>query len=202
MIMKRGAKWATTVGLLLIMSTGCSGDINLNDSPIAPLPRCTPTSQRDLGSIVLVAQSVPTAQLVPCVRAVPAGWRFDHMDARNGRTRLYFNASQAGDVVHPLTLTLKRDCEVGSASRRTSDEPGTTAYEHIKQTESTYVGKRFYKFPGGCVTYDFNVHGGTFVGLLDAMTGYLDFISRDDLAAKVDELSDGQLQLDTKDSAT
>jgi hypothetical protein len=32
--------------------------------------------------------------------------------------------------------------------------------------------------------------------------GYLDFISRDDLAAKVDELSNGRLQLDTKDSAT
>jgi hypothetical protein len=201
MIMKRGAKWAAT-GLLLIVLTGCSLDTTINDSAIAPLPRCTLATQRDLGSIVLVAQSVPTAQLVPCIRAVPAGWRFDHMDARNGRTRLYFNAIQVADVVHPLTLTLKRECDVGSASRRTSDEPGTTVYEDITHTENAYVGKRFYIFPGGCVIYDFNLHGGVFVGLVDALMGYLDFITREHLAAKVDELSNGRLQLEPKDGAT
>ena len=200
--MKRGAKWAAIGGLLLIMLTGCSANINLNNSGIAPLPLCIPTTQRDLGSIVLVAQSVPTAQLVPCIRAIPAGWRFNHMDARDGRTRFYFNTIQAADVVHPLTLTLKRECDVGSASRRTSDEPGTTAYEHITHTENTYMGKRFYIFPGGCVTYDFNVHGGIFVGLVDALMGYLDFITREHLAAKVDELSNGRLQLEPKDGAT
>ena len=44
----------------------------------------------------------------------------------------------------------------GSSGPRPPLPAGTRRYERVRSLVSGYRGTRFYLFPGGCVTYDFN----------------------------------------------
>jgi hypothetical protein len=196
MRMRRALAAATLASCVLMAATGCSAELNINDSAIGPVPRCNPTTHQSAGAIVLVAQSVPTARMLPCVRTIAAGWAFERLDARDGHATLLFNA--AGGTIHPVAIAVQRRCSVGVAVQRPSDQPGAIEYEQVTRNEESFVGKRFYVFPGGCVTYKFSVHGDTFVAMVDALLQGLGFVTREELASKVRELSNGRLELDAK----
>ena len=52
-----------------------------------------------------MAQSVPTATWVPCIRtALPLGWNFHHLDARNGVARFWLDSDRDGQQAVEVRL--------------------------------------------------------------------------------------------------
>jgi len=101
---------------------------------------------------VLVAQAVPSAVLLPCIRVFPAGWSYGGSDVRSGRSRFWLDSDRAG--IHAVEVELTERCSVAGMSNVTasSRELGVLVYlEPI--TFRPYTADRVFVFHGGCVTY-------------------------------------------------
>jgi hypothetical protein len=105
-------------------------------------------------SMVLTAQAVPSAALLPCVTALPSGWRVSGADIVSGKVRLWLDSDRAG--TRAVTVTLTAACDTSSAVQTPSDQPGTSRFERPLSLEPAFSGLRFYTFPGGCITYEFH----------------------------------------------
>jgi tRNA A-37 threonylcarbamoyl transferase component Bud32 len=70
----------------------------------------------------LMAQSVPSAALVPCVQLVPAGWTLADVRVRNGSSQLTFDSDRAGKAAVVVELTASFD--LSGAVEVTSEQPG------------------------------------------------------------------------------
>jgi hypothetical protein len=145
-------------------------------------PSAAPTC--DHGEVlILIAQSVPSATLVPCIAEFPVGWTFggQHIDA--GRSEFWLDSDRAG--VRAVTVSLDRTCDIAGAVPVPAepDEAGTARYERPRTLPPHFSGERFYRFRGGCVTYRFAFRpGATFTQALEA-TSALTFFSRERGAA-------------------
>jgi hypothetical protein len=121
--------------------------------PGGPSPSIPTCGNGDV--LILIAQSVPSATLIPCISDFPAGWTFggEHMEA--GRTRFWLDSDRAG--VRAVTVSLTRSCDTAGAVRVPAqpDEAGTVRYEAPDTLPPRFTGNRYYTFPGGCVTYRF-----------------------------------------------
>jgi tRNA A-37 threonylcarbamoyl transferase component Bud32/membrane-associated phospholipid phosphatase len=126
--------------------------------------------------LILMAQSVPTAQLVPCIETLPVGWSFNAMDVVNGRSRLFLDSDRAGFQVVDVSLT--ESCDVTNATEVPTDEPETRRYERIALRQNRYTGSRYYVFDGGCVTYAFDFLGEGRTVLADEVSVALSFLAR------------------------
>ena len=92
-----------------LLAAGCGSSIG---DPVRLLP-CTPSDHGLDQQMVLLAQSVPTASAVPCMRAALDDWYLDDMDAQDGYTRIEF--SRLIDEF-ALTIELTRACDHGAAT--------------------------------------------------------------------------------------
>jgi hypothetical protein len=118
---------------------------------------CTATD----GTIfVLAAQAVPTATLLPCVAAFPAGWTFDGSDVRSGQATFWLDNDRAG--IRSVQVDLTRTCDVGDAVEVAPgpDEAGTRRFEQPISLGPAYEANRYYLFDGGCATYRFRFTPG------------------------------------------
>src|SRR5271166_1482937 len=106
-------------------------------------------------SIILAAQTVPSAALVPCVAALPAGWQVRHSaDIASGHATFWLDSDVAG--TQALAVTLSAICDVSGATQVRSDQPGTRRFDRPLSRRPQFAELRFYTFPGGCVSYQFN----------------------------------------------
>lgn len=138
---------------------------------------------------VLLAQAVPTAAAVPCISALPAGWSFGTATARNGQARFWLDSDRAGD--RAVSVTLAGSCDTSSARPVSTDEAGTERFDVDAAATSGGSGPdRFYRLPGGCVTYDYSVAARSDPQLTAAADGALSFLARDKLVAYVQEQAD------------
>jgi serine/threonine protein kinase len=139
--------------------------------------------------MVLVAQSVSSATRVPCVDALPAGWRLGRVDVRRNRTRMWFDSDKAGR--HALLVSLLRPeaCNLSNTMEVPSDEVGTRRYERPERLPPELRATRFYTFDGGCVTYRFQFERGASATLQLAADSGLTFEPRSRLVHTVDEKS-------------
>jgi hypothetical protein len=181
--------------LVLLAGTGLGGCAS-NTTASAELPVCEDSDDREAADgVVLMAQSVPTASWVPCLRReLPNGWRFQHLDARSDGARFWLNSDRAGDEA--IEVRLEASCDTTGATRIASDREGQERYERILQTTPDFHGDRYYVFDGGCITFAFRLDGEARGEALGLATQTVGAISRDDLRAQVTEESDGQLNLD------
>jgi hypothetical protein len=108
--------------------------------------------------MILSAQAVPSAALVPCVAALPSGWRAAGADIVSGRARFWLDSDQAGP--HAVTVTLSAACDIAGAEQIPSDQPETRRFERPLGLRPQFAELRFYRFPGGCVTYQFSFSRG------------------------------------------
>jgi hypothetical protein len=145
------------------------------------------------GTLVLAAQSVPTASQVPCLRRLPAGWAFHSFDARSGQTRIALDLGRASD--NALVVTLTRDCDVRSAVRVKSDRAGAARYDETESAQR-YTGERYYLFPGGCVTFHFDVRGAGAAEVASTVVRSVDVVDRTALRRYVRAYSHGSFNLD------
>ena len=109
-------------------------------------------------SMILSAQAVPSAALLPCINALPSGWHADGADIASGHARFWLDSDQAGPAA--LTVTLTAACDTAGARQIPSGQPGTQLFERPLSRAPRYSALRFYTFPGGCVTYQFSFAPG------------------------------------------
>jgi tRNA A-37 threonylcarbamoyl transferase component Bud32/membrane-associated phospholipid phosphatase len=128
-------------------------------------------------SIILAAQAVPSAALVPCVAALPAGWVVEHSAAvASGHAAFWLDSDLAG--TQALAVTLSATCDVSGARQVRSDQPGTRRFDRLLSGQPQFAEQRFYTFPGGCVSYQFNFAPGASPLLANAVHGAVGFMSR------------------------
>jgi hypothetical protein len=170
---------ATTASLL----AGCGVKIDM------ARPVCGTTA---LSTVALVAQSVRSASLVPCLLTEPTGWKFEKMEVRNSGTEMVLSNDRGGEKA--LTVRLDDTCDTNGAIRVPSDEPDTTRYERVERVTPNYVGTRFYVFNGGCVTYRFELDTEQSSVLLNEASLMVGFVPRTALRKELDSETGGVIE--------
>jgi len=188
--------WAAVVTAVAVASSLSACSLQQN---IEGIPECTGAEEPRVpnSALVLMAQSVPTAQLLPCVRSVPVGWMFSDLVAKNGSAEFTFDSDREG--VAALIVSLRPSCSVEGTSQVESDQPDADRYERVSRVSTGFGGERIYTFPGGCVVYTFDLRGESHAEPVTEITNALGFVTRSDLADQVSEHSNGQLSLDPAD---
>lgn len=186
-----GAGAALTALLVSGFLAGCAG----GTTTIAWSPLCRSGSDGASNSVILMAQSVPTASSVPCIRtALPLGWTFHHLDARNGMARFWLDSDRDG--MEAIEVRLEASCDTAGATEIPSDRDGMQRLERVRQVSPTYSGERYYRFPGGCLTFVFRLQGDSPGEALALASSAVGVVLRSDLNAQVQDESHGRLSLD------
>jgi tRNA A-37 threonylcarbamoyl transferase component Bud32 len=168
------------------------GDGGVENEPIeAQTLRCAPHEP-----LLLMAQSVPTASLVPCVEILPAGWTLGDVFVGNGRSRFTLTSDRGGVLVAELAAS----CDLAGAVELTSERPGARRYLRIERNAAGVAMTRTYTFPGGCVTQRLVAPEASRQQLAGESSSALGFTTRDALAAALRRDSRGRLDLNVPTS--
>jgi hypothetical protein len=180
-----------------LVVSGCASDTTATTE----MPACADAEHGTASNaVVLMAQSVPTASYVPCLRtALPLGWRFHHLDARNDVS--VFSLDSDRDGQEAIKVRLEASCDTEGATEILSDREGLQRFERVRQTTPHFEGERYYRFEGGCITFEFRLTGQSRGEPLALTTQAVGTISRADLIDQVHEESDGRLSLDPTPAA-
>ncbi len=144
--------------------------------------------------VVLMAQAVPSASWLPCLDAVPLGWRLAGVEVRDGSGGFWLDSDRDG--VRAIEARLTASCDTRDATEIPSDREGLRRLEQVTQVHPQYVGTRFYVFDGGCLAMVFRLAGDYRAEPLAVATESIDVVRRADVAAYVHEDSGGRLHLD------
>ena len=159
-----------------------------DNAPIrAQTLRCEPHEP-----LLLMAQSVPTASLVPCIELLPAGWTLGDVVVGNEGSRFTVTSDRGGVLVAELTAS----CDLAGAVEVTSEQPGARRYLRIERDAAGVTTTRAYTFPGGCVTQRLVAPEASRQQLAGEASSALGFTTRGALAASVRRDSGGRLDLD------
>ncbi|MFL6220162.1 MAG: phosphatase PAP2 family protein [Actinomycetes bacterium] len=168
------------------------GDGGVENEPIeAQTLRCAPHEP-----LLLMAQSVPTASLVPCVEILPAGWTLGDVFVGNERSRFTLTSDRGGVLVAELAAS----CDLAGAVELTSERPGARRYLRIERNAAGVAMTRTYTFPGGCVTQRLAAPEASRQQLAGESSSALGFTTRDALAAALRRDSGGRLDLNVPTS--
>ena len=102
-------------------------------------------------AMILSAQAVPSAAMLPCITALPPGWHAGSADIASGHAQFWLNSDLAGPAA--ITVTLTAACDTSGAQQIPSGQPGMRRYEHQVSLAPQFTAFRYYTFPGGCITY-------------------------------------------------
>jgi hypothetical protein len=132
---------------------------------------------------VLMAQAVPSATAVPCIASLPAGLSFGGATVHNGLARFWLDSDLAGGKA--VTVTLSGTCDTSTARTVPTDEPAAERLDNSTSSGGSRAD-RFYRFPGGCVSYDFSFPTRNAAELSADAEAALAFFPRDRLVEWVD----------------
>jgi hypothetical protein len=123
---------------------------------------------------VLMAESVPTASLIPCVRAVPGGWSFQSFQA-NDVAASFSMQQQEGGV---LTVELHASCQP-EGERVPEPQPSVQGYRSVQDDGTRIVWTS--TFSGGCSRAELTFPTAPPAADVEDVRAALSFISRDEL---------------------
>jgi tRNA A-37 threonylcarbamoyl transferase component Bud32 len=177
----------------------------LNNDVAVKTPLGTPLGVSDVGCsdlepLWLMAQSVPSASLVPCVRSRLPGWSVADVAANDGRSVLTLDHGRAGRRAVVVRLTAVCDRSPAGAAEVPSGALGVRRSAWVERGAGGFSATWWDRFPGGCVVY--RLHStvdvdGRFTAELPALLG---FASREELRQELSQRSDGRLQLDPQEA--
>lgn len=128
------------------------------------------------GTHLIVAQSVRSASQIPCLLDLPTGWTVDTVLVNEHHSVVTLDSDRAGEGA--AVLRLEEACDVTDAVSAPSDlialeeadlgldidpdAPPTRVerFDLIEQVQPSFRAKRFYVFPGGCVSWTFDFDEG------------------------------------------
>jgi hypothetical protein len=184
--------------LLALLTGSCLAGCAGGTTAITAVPLCRSGADGADGAgnaVILMAQSVPSASSVPCIRtALPLGWNFHHLVARNGESQFWLDSDRDG--VKAIEVRLEPSCDTLGATEIPSDRDGMRRLERVRQVSPTYAGERYYRFPGGCLTFVFRLHGDSPGEGLALASSAVGVVRRATLNAQVKTESHGRLTLD------
>jgi membrane-associated phospholipid phosphatase len=145
-------------------------------SPVGNLGAAAPTCSAADHSMILSAQAVPSAAMLPCIAALPSGWSTGGADIASGKVHFWLDSDRAG--LQAITVTLTAACDTSGAHQIPSDRPRMRRFDRVASLTPRFAGLRIYTFPGGCVTYRFSFAPGASPILADAARSALSFQPR------------------------
>jgi tRNA A-37 threonylcarbamoyl transferase component Bud32/membrane-associated phospholipid phosphatase len=184
-----GATVVLAVLLVAFLVSTTNNDNATRTSLEIPSLACT-----DLEPLWLQAQAVPSASLVPCVRALPVGWSLGDVAVNDGRSVITLHHDRTGGDAMVARLTA--GCDVGQAAGQASGQPGVRRYQRVERQGPVYSAVRFDVFPGGCLTTRIRALPSSRAEVTAAAPGILGFTPRPQLAQALERRSGGRLRLD------
>lgn len=159
----------------------------------AVLPACANTTvatvacRLDEWALVLSAQAVPSATLIPCIAELPAGWTFSGSEIGDGASRFWLDSDRAG--IRAVEVSLTASCDTSEAVEITPspDEAGARVYSEPIALRPALWANRYIVFPGGCVTYRYRFRSGASTTLSLEAEEALGFFPRAALVKQVRE---------------
>ena len=186
---------ARAAALLVLATAGLLAGCAKDSTAIMAAPLCRENPDGADNGVILMAQSVPTATWVPCISAaLPLGWSFHHLDARNGVARFWLDSDRDGQKA--VEVRLEESCDTAGSTEVPSDREEMTRLERVDRMSPAYAGERYYVFEGGCLTIVFSLDGDNAGEALALSSQVVGVLPRADLAAQVRHESGGRLSLD------
>jgi hypothetical protein len=156
-------------------------------------PACLRTSAyapdcgKEEGIFVLMAQAVPTATQLPCIRLLPERWRYSGFQIQNGIARFWLDYDTN---VHSLQIDLTQTCSTAGAQpvEPGPDESGSRVLVAAGAPGAPPVA-RFIEFTGGCITYRYHLPSGSVPTLADEVDAALGFVQRTEVTKVLDRES-------------
>ena len=137
-------RWLLGVAAVSVLLASCSVSTQRSEEATCDAPN---------GAYpVLVAQAVPSAVLLPCIRIFPAGWSYGGSEVRSGRSVFWLDSDRAG--IHALEVDLTHRCNVAGMEDVTSASGELDVRVYLRPiTLKPFEADRVFVFTGGCVTY-------------------------------------------------
>jgi hypothetical protein len=173
------------LGVLAALAAAALGMIALlqpEEVEVAKPPNCGTENV-----MILMAQAVPSATVVPCIASLPTGWDLGGVRIRRDEARFWLNSDRGGSHAVEVRLLRPQDCVVTDAVAVPSDEAGVRRFEQPEQLPPNLESTRYYLFEGGCVTYQFSFGSDATASLTFDADNALSFQPR---AILVDEVRD------------
>jgi hypothetical protein len=143
-------RWRRRLGrvasIALVLSTLASCSARAGDASEANCPI------EDGELFVLMAQSVPSATLIPCIEALPAGWTYGGSDVSNAVARFWLDSDRGG--YHAVEVSLEASCRITGAVDVTNSTSEGGVRVYLDEFDlHPFSANKYFLFPGGCVTY-------------------------------------------------
>ncbi|HET6749617.1 MAG TPA: hypothetical protein VFL71_10180 [Actinomycetes bacterium] len=192
---RRVGLWAAILALLVLAALNTGLFFSTERVVETPLG-VNDVGCRELEPLWLMAQSVPSASLVPCLQLVPVDWKIANVAVNNGRSAITLD-DRGGRAAMRVELTAS--CDLAGATEVTSEQSGALRYRRTDPTASGFLATatRVYTFPGGCVTQRFGAAVPSALRMSEtASTELVGFITREELRQALSQRSHGRLELD------
>jgi hypothetical protein len=115
--------------------------------------------------LAIVAQSVPGAAYLPCLRDLRPGWTAAGFAPSQAGTSFLLDSDRSPG--RPVTVRLTASCRISGASPSPARAPGVLTYTRLESIRPRFAGHLYDVFPGGCVTYTFDFSHGSQIALTE-----------------------------------
>ncbi|MGI9622482.1 MAG: hypothetical protein ACR2PK_06560 [Acidimicrobiales bacterium] len=164
-------RWRFATVVLITLAALAAASCSVEES-LRP-PRCTG------GSGLISAQSVPTAQWLPCFNTLPDGWSYSTVRIDQGGTRVRLDSDRAGD--NAAEMGFYESCDLGEAVSVPSSLDQAIQFDSIERLEGGYKAETFYLFEGGCVRWRFDFDSDAAASESIALRDSVQLLSRNDV---------------------
>jgi hypothetical protein len=121
---------------------------------------------------ILMAESIASASLIPCVRSLPIGWSWGDFRVEDGHAMFVLDSTAGGDGA--LDVELVPLCTSAPTTAGAAPTPN-----EVVRSRDPYSATRTYAFEGGCAIVRIAFVAGAPVDrLLGDIEGALGFIER------------------------
>jgi tRNA A-37 threonylcarbamoyl transferase component Bud32 len=190
---RRIGLWAAILALLVLAALNPRQLFDNEDAVATPLG-VKNVGCGDLEPLWLMAQSVPSASLIPCLQLVPVDWTVAKVAVNNGRSVITLDHDRGGKAA--MVVRLSASCDLAGATEVTSEQAGARRYLRVEPNSPEFSATRAYTFPGGCVTHRFTAAAPSAARLSDTASTEFGFITREELGQALSQRSHGRLELD------
>jgi tRNA A-37 threonylcarbamoyl transferase component Bud32 len=164
---------ANVVGVEVLVDIGCS----------------------QLEPLWLLAQSVPSASLVPCVESRQPGWTVANVAVNDGRSVITLDHDRAGAAA--VVVRMAAACDPAGAPETPAPEPGVRRSVREERLAGAFSETWYDQFPGGCVTYRLHSISDPTGQFANEAPQVLGFTTRGQLRQALSQRSGGRLELDS-----
>src|SRR6266498_2104360 len=193
---RRVGLWAAIALLLVLASLNPTAIFDNQVAVRTPLNTGN-LSCAHLEPLWLMAQSVPSASLVPCVPSQVPGWKVAEVAVNNGRSVIILDHDRAGK--RAAVVRLAAGCDTAGTIATPSPTPLVQRYQRIDLATDAFGATWYDRFPGGCVTYRLHSTSDVEGSFAIELPGLLGFATRDGLREALRQRSDGRLHLDPRE---